>query len=625
MSSILRDPCQLFAPARVEVLTRPDGSRHLRSPIPLGESPRCLGDLLEHWAAVAPERLFLAARGEGGAWQPLTYGAARQQVRAVAAWLLGQHLSLERPVVILSDNSLEHAVMMLAAMHIGVPVVQISQAYSLISKDFAKLKATVGLVRPGVILVQDLPRFTPALSALAGCHDGVVVAVHGTVGEAKSAPGAIPFSQLLATAEAPGVEEAFARVHGETVAKLMFTSGSVGAPKAVINTQRMLCANQQAKRQIWPFLAEHPPVIVDWLPWSHTFGSNHNFNMVLMNGGTLYLDGGKPAPGLIDQSLANLREIAPTVYLNVPRGFDMLTSALHADAALRRNFFSRLQVIFYAAAALPQHLFDEINRLALDTVGEHIPLVSGWGATETAPLCTDSHFAPERSGVIGIPIPGTELKLLPVADKLEVRVRGPNVMPGYWQQPELSRAAFDEEGFYRIGDAVEFVDEARPEKGLRFDGRVGEDFKLVTGTWVHVGSLRMQGIDALVPIAQDIVVTGHDRDEIGFLIFPNIPELRKLSGNLPADAPVETLLHQPSVRAMVARGLARLQKAGGGSSTYAARAMLLLEPPSIDAGEITDKAYINQRMVLTRRADLVIRLHADQPDRDVILPATQAP
>ena len=615
MSAIIRDPRQLFAPAEVAVEKRADGSQLLRSPVPLAPCADKLGDHLERWAREVPERIFLAERGADGAWIELTYAQVRAKVRAVATWLLGQELSPGRPVVILSDNSLEHALLMLAAMHVGVPVSSFSQAYSLVSKDFAKLKANIDLLQPGVVFVQDRARFAPALAAIAHLHDGVVVAANG------AGDGVLPFADLLARTDDEAVDIALARVNGDTIAKFLFTSGSVGAPKAVVNTQRMLCANQQSKAQIWPFLEASPPVIVDWLPWSHTFGSNHNFNMVLCNGGTLYLDAGKPAPGLFEISQKNLKDVPPTVYLNVPRGFDMLVSALHADAELRQRFFSRLQVIFYAAAALPQHLFEEINRLALETVGEHIPLVSGWGSTETAPLCTDSHFAPERSGVIGIPIPGTELKLTPSADKLEVRVRGANVMPGYWKLPELSKAAFDEEGFYKIGDAVEFVDADKPEKGLLFDGRVGEDFKLVTGTWVHVGSLRMQGIDALVPIAQDIVVTGHDRDEVGFLIFPNIPELRKLSANLPADAPVEDLLRQPSVRAMVARGLARLKKEGGGSSGYAARAMLLAEPPSIDAGEITDKAYINQRMVLTRRADFVLRLHADQPDEDVILPA----
>lgn len=621
MNAIIRDPDQLFAPARVVVERRADGSQLLRSPMQLGAYAAKLGDYLEHWADAAPDRVFLAERGADGEWVKLTYSDVRVKVRAAATWLLGRGLSPERPVAILSDNSLEHALLTLAAIHIGVPVSPISQAYSLVSKDFAKLKANIELLKPGIVFVEDHARFAAALAAIAGLHDGVVVA-----GSRGADPGAaaVPFAALLGSTDDAAVDAAFAKVDGDTIAKFLFTSGSVGTPKAVVNTQRMLCANQQAKAQVWSFLEKTPPIIVDWLPWSHTFGANHNFNMVLRNGGTLYLDAGKPVPGLFETSLKNIAEVRPTVYLNVPRGFDMLASALHADAELRRAFFSRVQVIFYAAAALPQHLFEEINRLAMETVGEHIPLVSGWGSTETAPLCTDSHFAPERSGVIGIPVPGTELKLTPSADKLEVRVRGANVMPGYWKQPELSAAAFDEEGFYKIGDAVDFVDAECPEKGLRFDGRVGEDFKLVTGTWVHVGALRMKGIDALVPLAQDIVVTGHDRDEIGFLIFPNIPELRKLSANLPPDAPVEAVLRQPSVRAMVARGLARLKKEGGGSSGYAARAMLMAEPPSIDAGEITDKAYINQRMVLTRRADFVLRLHADQPDDDVILPAGSA-
>lgn len=620
MSLVIRDPRLLFAPAEVIVEKRPDGSQILRSPIPLGAYEDKLGASLKRWAAEAPERVFLAERGADGGWVKLTYAATLARVRAVATWLLGQGLSPDRPVVILSDNSLEHAILMLAAMHVGVPVSAISQAYSLASKDFAKLKANIELLQPGVVFVEDCTRFSPALQAIASLHDGVVVS--GTRGGGTA--GMLPFSALLERTDDQAVDAAYATVNGETIAKFLFTSGSVGVPKAVVNTQHMLCANQQSKVQIWPFLEKDPPIIVDWLPWSHTFGSNHNFNMILRNGGTLYIDAGKPAPGVFDASLKNLREVSPTVYLNVPRGFDMLVSALHEDAELRYSFFSRLQVIFYAAAALPQHLYDEINRLSMETLGEHVPLVSGWGSTETAPLCTDSHFAPERSGVIGIPIPGTELKLQPSADKLEVRVRGQNIMPGYWKQPELSLAAFDEEGFYKIGDAVEFVDRARPERGLLFDGRVGEDFKLVTGTWVHVGSLRMKGIDALVPLAQDIVVTGHDRDEIGFLIFPNVHELRKLSANLPADAPVEALLAQPSIRAMVARGLAMLKREGGGSSGYAARAMLLVEPPSIDAGEITDKGYINQRLVLTRRADYVIRLHADQPDQDIILPAGSA-
>lgn len=620
MEQLTRDPKQLFAPANVTTERRLDGSVLLRSPVPLAGYADKLGCYLERWALETPDQVFLAERDTEDTWKKLTYADARTNVHAVATWLLGRGLSEQRPIAILSDNSLEHAVLMMAGMHIGVPVSSISQAYSLSSRDFGKLKANIQLLNPGLIFVEDHHRFAPALQAIAGLHGAVVVS--GT--QSGVVQGAVPFAALHVETDEALVAAALATVDGDTIAKFLFTSGSVGVPKAVINTQRMLCASQQSKIQIWPFLAKTPPVVVDWLPWSHTFGGNHNFNMVLRNGGTLYLDKGKPMPGLFETSKKNLREVASTVYLNVPRGFDMLVSALREDEALRRQFFSRLQVIFYAAAALPQHLFDEINNLAEETLGHRVPLVSGWGATETAPTCTDSHFVPERSGVIGIPVPGTELKLIPSEGKLEVRVRGPNIMPGYWKQPELSRDAFDEEGYYKMGDAVEFVDAAQPGKGLLFDGRVGEDFKLSSGTWVHVGSLRMAGINALLPIAQDIVVTGHDRNEVGFLIFPNIPELRKLSPKLPADASPETLLSQPFIRTIVARGLAALKKEGGGTSSYAARAMLLAEPPSIDGGEITDKAYINQRMVLTLRSDRVLRLYADPLDSETILLAESA-
>ena len=361
-----------------------------------------------------------------------------------------------------------------------------------------------------------------------------------------------------------------------------------------------------------------PPVFVDWLPWSHTFGANHNFNMVMWHGGSLYIDDGKPVPALLERTVRNLKEVAPTLYFSVPRAYDMLVPLLRNDAALRRNFYSRLQLIFYAGAALPQHLWDDLERLAQAELGHPITMVSSWGSTETAPAATSCHFQAIRSGVIGVPIPGTELKLLPVADKLEVRVRGPNVFHGYWKQPDLTTGAFDEEGFYRIGDAVSFIDPEQPNQGLLFDGRVAEDFKLLSGTWVHVGSLRVKGIDAFSPVAQDIVVTGHDRDEIGFLVFPNISECRTLCPGLPPDAPVELVLSNIAVVQHVRRGMAMMMQAGGGSSTFPTRVLLMAEPPSSEAGEITDKGYINQRMVLNRRADLVEWLYADVPDKSVI-------
>jgi feruloyl-CoA synthase len=530
-------------------------------------------------------------------------------VRQIAGSLLRMKLPPGRPVAVLSDNGIDHALLMLACLHAGIPYAAVSPAYSLMSQDHAKLRALVARLRPGLLYTASAARYAPALAAIAGLHDAALVA-----SDAPDLPaGVLPFSSLLAADDDAAVQRAFDAVGPDTVAKILFTSGSISEPKGVINTQRMLCASQQAKAQLWPFLARTPPVIVDWLPWNHTFGGNHNFNLVLRHGGTLYIDGGKPAPGLFETSIANLREIAPTLYFNVPRGFDMLVTALRADAALRRNFFSRLQLMFYAGSALPQNLWESLTELAMQETGQAVPMVTAWGSTETSPLATDCHFQAPRSGVIGLPVPGVELKLLPAGDKLEIRVRGPNVTPGYLGQPELTAKAFDDEGFYRIGDAVRFADAARPEAGLVFDGRVAEDFKLSSGTWVNVGAVRIKGIELLAPVAQDIVVTGHDGDEVGFLVFANVPACRALAG-LSADTGAAEVLVHPAVRERVRSGLQAMQALGGGSSTCAARALLMAEPPSVDAGEITDKGYINQSAVLARRAALVERLAGEGAD-----------
>jgi feruloyl-CoA synthase len=412
---------------------------------------------------------------------------------------------------------------------------------------------------------------------------------------------------------------AFASVTVDTVAKILFTSGSTDEPKGVINTQRMLCSNQQARAQVWPFLQAQPPLLVDWLPWNHTFGGNHNFNLILRNGGTLYIDGGRPTPVLFPQTLANLREVAPTVFFNVPRGYELLVPALRADAELCHTFFSRLQVIFYAAASLPLHLWKALTELPAEATGA-IPLVSAWGSTETAPLATDCHFQADGPGVIGLPVPGCELKLLPDGSKLEVRVRGPNVSPGYWGQPDLTAKHFDDEGFYLIGDAIRFVDEVTPERGLVFDGRVSEDFKLTTGTWVRVGNLRTLAIAALAPIAQDVVVAGHDRTAVSFLIFPNIPACRALCAGLDADAPVQQVIGHPTVRAHVVNGLLTLRSQGPASSTHAVGALVLTEPPSIDSGEITDKGYINQRTVLALRKESLEALYTPNHPAVIAVP-----
>lgn len=603
----------LFAEPGIKVDERADGAIILDNPLALEPYARCVGEYLEHWGKVTPDRQFLLERGPDGQWQGVTYALALKKVRQISAWMLQNHKRREQPFCVLSDNSVEHGLLMLACLHVGIPYAAISPAYSLVSNDHAKLKNLIERLDPEFVYVGGASRFEPALKSIQNLHHAALV-----VSDLDTPPtGALQFSDLLSGQDGPQVEEAFQSVTPDTIAKILFTSGSTGYPKGVINTQRMLCASQQAKRQVWPFLAEHPPVLLDWLPWNHTFGGNHNFNLALANGGTLYLDGGKPLPGLFDQTVENLRDVAPTLYLNVPRAFDMLLPALRADAELRSKFFSRLQIIFYAAAALPQHLWDGLIELSKQELGHSVPMVTSWGSTETSPLATDCYFQADRSGVIGLPVPGVSIKLVPSGDKLEVRVKGPNVTPGYYRQPDETAKAFDEEGFYRIGDAAKFADPSNPAGGLMFDGRVSEDFKLTTATWVSVGALRVKGIEVLAPVVQDIVVTGHDRDSVGFMIFPNVAACRRLAG-LAAEAPVEQVLSHQTVLDHVKNGLLALRAVSTGSSTFADRAVILTTPPSVDSGEITDKGYINQSAVLRTRAERVEKLYGTEVDPLII-------
>ena len=555
-----------LAPAKVEVERR-GGNIYLRSPQKLAPYSRCVTEWLVRWSDKAPERTFLAER-KGDGWRKMGYREAYGAVRRIAQALLDLGLGPERPVAILSDNSVDHALLALGAMHVGIPAAPISPAYSLMSQDYGKLKHIFELVQPGLVFAADPAKFAPALAAVGAKSTSV--------------------AELLESNPGSTQEREHARVGPQTVAKILFTSGSTGMPKGVPNTHGMLCANQQQLAQAWPFVEDRPPVVVDWLPWNHTFGGNHNFNLVLRNGGTLYVDSGKPLPGLVEATVKNLADVAPTMYFNVPRGYDLLLPYLEKEESLRRNFFRELDVLFYAAASLPQNLWDRLKTLG----GPHLAMLSAWGSTETSPLATSVHFHMDRPGVIGLPIPQCELKLVPGAGKLEVRVRGPNVMSGYYKRPDLTREAFDDEGFYRIGDAAKFADADDPAKGIVFDGRIAEDFKLTSGTWVNVGAIRVKLIAAADPLVQDAVITGHDREEIGALVF------------LSAAAK-----ERPDVRERL-QGALRKLAAEGGSSTHPRRLFVMSEPPSIDANEITDKGYINQRAVLERRATLVEKLYA---------------
>lgn len=601
-----------FAPPAVSMERRPDGSVTLRSPQPLEDYPTNLGLLLSHWAAVIPEQVFLAERNADGGWRTLSYAEAARAASSVAQALIDRGLDQSRVVMVLSGNGVDHALLMLGALLAGVPLCPVSPAYSLLSADFARLEHIYRLIEPALLYVASCEEFRPALRALAPvgaelvCSSALPRGVSGT-----------PFSELLTTVRTPQVQRRAQAVSPDDVAKILFTSGSTALPKGVVNTHRMLSSNQQMLRQCWRFLEHSPPVLLDWLPWNHTFGGNHNFNMVLRNGGTLYVDDGRPTPALIERTVANLREVSPNMYFSVPAGYAMLLPYLEKDDELARSFLRQLRLVFYAAAALSQDIWDRLAKLSIAHLGKLIPLTSGWGCTETAPLATTAHFPVDRADVIGLPVPGVEVKLAPVAAKLELRVRGPNVTLGYHEAPDLTREAFDGEGFYRTGDAGRLLDPQAPEKGLVFDGRLAENFKLSTGTWVHVGVLRTTVLAACAPVLQDLVVCGEDRDQVGILAWPSASACRDLIATNAAADPV-SLAGAPEVLDAVLLGIEAHNRTHPGASTRIARLHLVAEPPSIDANEVTDKGYVNQRAVLERRVDLVRRLFADPPGPGVI-------
>lgn len=599
-----------LAPPTVEAEATGDGGWLLRQPVPLGELPDHLVGVLRDRAAGAPDRTFLAERDGSGGWRTLGYATAVRKSAAIGQALIERGHGPDRPVAILSDNSIDFGLLQLGAMHVSVPVMPVSPAYSLMSRDFEKLKGVIAHHDPSVVFVDSPGPFAAALEALD--MDGRTLLTSDGAGGAES------LAAWAATEPTDALEARLAQVGPDTVAKILLTSGSTGLPKGVINTQRMLCGNQVQTIFSYPFLLERPPVICDWLPWNHTFGGNFCFNLTIFHGGTFWLDDGKPAPGLFDRTLANLREVKPTLYLNVPRGYDVLVRALEADPALSDRLLGDLDVLFFAGAALPQSLRQKLDALSVAARGARTPIVTSLGSTETAPAGTYMTWDSDAWGNIGVPLPGVEVKLVPNGDKLEARFRGPTISPGYWGAPELTAKAFDGDGFFRIGDAVKFLDEDDPAQGLVFDGRVTENFKLLSGTWVAVGTLRLAVISAAAPVLQDAVITGHDRDEIGIVGFPSLPGCRSLCPDIAADAPLADVVARPEIRERLRAGLAAHNAENRGSSTRVARALLSPEPPVIDAGEITDKGYINQRAVLARRAAEVERLHAGAPDEDVI-------
>jgi len=611
-------PARFAGCTEATVEARADGARVWRSTEALGEFPRTLTERLEHWACIAPERVFAAQRGRDGAWQTISYRQMVDEARRIGQALTRFGLSAERPLLILSDNSLDHLRISFGALWIGVPFAPVSPAYALVATDHAKLRHITATLTPGLVFVAEGAAYAKALSACIAPEVPVVSAGAPVPGRET-----LSLAALREVQPGPEADAAHAAVGPDTIAKFLFTSGSTKMPKAVVNTHRMWCSNLQMIRQCFPTLGDEPPVLVDWLPWNHTFGGNHNIGITLYNGGTLYLDGGKPTPGGIAETVRNLREIAPTMYFNVPKGFEELCRVMDHDTALRDSLFSRVQAFMYAGAGLSQGVWDHLDRHAeAATGGERIFMTTGLGMTETAPSCTFAVGAGVRSGHIGLPCPGVEVKL--VADvasgKHEIRFRGPNVMPGYWRNPEATAEAFDDEGFYRTGDAARLIDETAPGRGLAFDGRIAEDFKLSSGTFVSVGPLRARVTMAGDPFIQDVVVAGIDRDAIGLLIFPRLDDLRRHFA-LPATMPAAEVLAEPRVRERFQLLADQQWREGTGSATRPARWVLLAEPPSIDRGELTDKNSINQRAVLAARAALVERLYADPPPPDVIVPA----
>jgi feruloyl-CoA synthase len=601
-----------FSDPAVTIERRDDGTIYLRPKKPLGEYPKRLTDRLDHWAKAEPGRVFMAEREPGGGWRQISYAQLLTASRHIASALLSRGLSAERPVIILSGNSIDHALVAFGALYAGIPFCPVSPAYSLVSKDYGKLAYLMKLLTPGLVFVDDVGKFADALETNVSLGTEIA-ASRG----ALSGRDVTKLADLLATPIYSGLDAAHDAIGPGTIAKFLLTSGSTGNPKAVINTQAMICANQVMLRETMAFLKDEPPVIVDWLPWNHTFGGNHNIGLTLYNGGSMYLDQGKPMPGGIEETVRNLREISPTVYFNVPKGYESLLPYLRDDTHLRQKFFARLHAMFFSGAALSPYVWNSLDELAVKETGARVPMLTGLGATETAPFFMSVNPSTSRSGHVGLPVPGNDAKLVPDNGKLEVRARGPNVTPGYWRQPELTAKAFDEEGFYKFGDALKPADPNDFDAGFDFDGRIAEDFKLASGTWVSVGPLRARFIAACAPLVRDVVIAGINRDEISALVILDLDGCRLINPTLPLDdlkAAAADLLIRDAFRERFQKLLA----SATGSSTRIARAILIDTPLSIDRGEVTDKGSINQRAVLEHRSQLVEELYSSTPSPLVI-------
>src|SRR6187402_2044296 len=565
-----------FGTPAVHVERRNDGTVYLRPKAPLLDYPVRITDRLHHWAAAAPDRVFMAERNAARGWRQITYAELLTSSRHIASALLARGLSAEKPVVILSGNSVDHALIAFGALYAGIPFCPVSPAYSLVSRDYGKLGYLMKLLTPGLVFAADVTKFADALAA--NVSSGIEIAAsHGIL------PGRqlTMLGQLLATPLHPGLDAAHDSIGPDTIAKFLLTSGSTGNPKAVINTQRMICANQVMLRETLAFLKDEPPVIVDWLPWNHTFGGNHNIGLTLFNGGSMYLDEGKPMPGGIEETVRNLREISPTVYFNVPKGYESLLPYLRDDKALRAKFFGRLHAMFFSGAALSPFVWNSLDELAVSETGYRVPMLTGLGATETSPFFTSVKPATSRSGHVGLPVSGNDAKLIPNNGKLEVRAKGPNITPGYWRQPELTAAAFDEEGFYKFGDALKPVDPDDFGKGFDFDGRIAEDFKLASGTWVSVGPLRARFVAACAPLVRDVVIAGINRDELSALVMLDLDGCRLINPKLPAND-LAAAASDPLIRAAFRERFQKLLADATGSSNRITRAVLFDAALSID-------------------------------------------